>query len=182
VSARERSEERPPEALLKVIRVLDPIGEWSGKILSWLIIPLVGGLVYEVFARYLFNRPTFWAYEITYQTYGAMFMLGAAYTLLKKSHIRTDILYIRFPVRWQGIIDASLYLLVFFPGLVFFLIAGWQEAMRSWALRELSTESYWRPPIYPFKTTIPAAIILLLLQGISEFLKSTYAALKGRWL
>ena len=178
----EEPEKQPPQALLKTIRFLDTIGDWSGKIIAWLIVPLTGGLVYEVFSRYLFHHPTKWAFELTYMIYGGMFMLGAAYTLLNKAHIRTDIFYNRFSPRWQGIIDASMYLLVFFPGLVFFLIASSDWAIHSWMLKEKSEASFWMPPIYPFKTAVPVAILLLLIQGVSEFLKSTYAALRGRWI
>lgn len=99
----------------QVIRVIDAITDWGGKAISWLIVPLVGALVYEVFARYFFHAPTVWAYDVTYMIYGSMYMLGAAYTLLKGGHIRTDILYRLFSPRWQGIVDASLYILFFFP-------------------------------------------------------------------
>ena len=141
----------------------------------------MGGLVYEVFARYLFDRPTVWAYEMTFMLYGGMFMLGAAYTLLKKAHIRTDIFYERFPARWQGIIDATLYLLIFFPGMILYMHAGWDYAHISWLQGERSEASPWRPPIWPLKMAIPGAALLLLLQGISEFLKSVYAAVRGKW-
>lgn len=167
--------------LLRVTSALDLIGEWSGRIFAWLIIPLMLGLVYEVFSRYLFHKPTVWAYDITYMLYGGMFMLGAAYTLLKKGHIRTDIFYNRFSPRWQGIVDGVLYLLFFFPGIAFFLWAGLDEALHSWDIREKSFASPWRPPLYPLKMAVPLAAALLLVQGMSEFLKSVYAALKGRW-
>lgn len=172
----------PPMAMAVTIKVIDSFGDWVGKSLAWLVIPLMGGLVYEVFSRYLFNRPTVWVFEMTFMIYGGMFMLGAAYTLLKKMHIRTDILYERFPVRWQGFVDASLYLLIFFPGLIFFFDASWEQAIRSFHLRETSEASPWRPPLYPFKFAIPVGTGLLLLQGVSEFLKSVYAVWRGRWL
>jgi len=172
----------PPRPLSLTIKVIDTFGDWFGKTLAWLVLPLMGGLVYEVGARYLFNRPTVWVYEITFMVYGGMFMLGAGYTLLKKMHIRTDVLYERFPVRWQGLVDASLYLLIFFPGMVFFLIKGWDMAYHSWTLAEKSETSPWRPIIWPMKMAIPVGTALLLLQGISELLKSVYAVWRGRWL
>jgi TRAP-type mannitol/chloroaromatic compound transport system permease small subunit len=176
-------EQQPPKALLKIVRLIDTyVGELSGKLFAWFIIPMAGGLAYEVFARYLFNAPTMWAYELTYQLYGGHFMLGAAYTLYKGKHIRTDILYERYPVKWQGRVDATLYLFFFFPGMIFFFAAGWDEALHAWEIRELSEATPWRPPLYPFKTVIPVAAVLLLIQGVSEFLKSLYAALRGRWL
>ncbi len=173
----------PPKALAAIVHFIDHyIGEWSGRIFAWFIIPMAGGLAYEVFARYLFNAPTIWAYELTYQLYGSHFMLGAAYTLYKGKHIRTDLLYEKYPVKWQGRIDAVLYLCFFFPGMILFFWAGRDEALHSWEIKELSEATPWRPPIYPFKTTIPIAALLLLVQGVSEFLKSLYAALRGRWI
>lgn len=165
----------------RVIRVLDSFAEICGKIVSWLALPLVGGLVFEVIARYLFHAPTVWAYDLTYMLYGTIFMLGAAYTLLHKSHIRTDMLYRTFPVRVQGIIDTVCYLFLFFPGMLFFLNAGIDYAAHSWAIGE-KTASAWGAPIYPFKTVIPISALFLIIQGISEFLKSYHAARRGEWL
>ncbi|MCS7206492.1 MAG: TRAP transporter small permease subunit [Dehalococcoidia bacterium] len=169
------------ERLLRVTKVIDTIGEWIGKTFAWLIIPLVGVMTYEVISRKFFGSPTVWSYDITYMLYGSIFMLGAGYTLLKKGHIRTDIFYNRFPVRVQGTIDAVLYLLFFFPGMAFFLWAGWDEAWHAFTIREKSDASPWRPPLYPYKFVIPATAALLIVQGVSEFLKSVYAMLKGRW-
>ena len=163
-----------------IIGFIDRIAVWSGKILGWLVIPLVGGLVYEVFARYMFNAPTLWAYEMTYMIYGTIFMLGAAYTLYKQSHIRTDILYNKWTARRKGIIDAVLYLFLFFPGIFFFLILGWDYAYHSWQIGETSDSSPWRQPIYPFKMVLPVSAFLLLVQGVSEFLKAVYGARHGR--
>lgn len=167
--------------LLRVTRVIDRVGDWSGKIFAWLIIPLVGGITYEVIVRKFFGAPTVWAFDITYMLYGSLFMLGAGYTLLHKGHIRTDIFYNRFSPRVQGAIDAILYLLFFFPGMAFFFWAGWDEAWHSFIIREKSDASPWRPPLYPYKFVIPATAVFLLLQGISEFLKSVHAMLKGKW-
>jgi TRAP-type mannitol/chloroaromatic compound transport system permease small subunit len=166
--------------LHKFIKVVDAISDWSGKLLGLLVLPLVGGLVYEVFARYLFNAPTVWAYEVTYMLYGAIFMLGAAYTLYKKSHIRTDILYNKWTPRQKGIADAIMYLFLFFPGIVLFLILGCDYAWHAWEIAERSDSSPWRQPIYPFKMAIPLSAFLLLLQGVSEFLKALYSARHGR--
>jgi TRAP-type mannitol/chloroaromatic compound transport system permease small subunit len=98
-----------PRALVGLVRVIDTFSEWCGRVFSWLIIPLVFGATYEVIARYVFNRPTIWAYDLSYMLYGAHFMLGAGYTLLKGGHIRTDIFYQNWSPRTQGRVDALLY-------------------------------------------------------------------------
>ena len=172
----------PPPALITIVRLLDGLAEWSGRLFCLLAIPLVGALTYEVIARYAFRAPTIWAYDVSYMLYGSLFMLGAAYTLYRGGHIRTDIFYQTWSVRTRGIVDALLYLFFFFPGMALFFWMGLQEGLHSWDLGEVSTESPWRPPIYPFKMVIPVSAALLLLQGISEFLKSAYAALRGHAL
>ncbi len=172
----------PPITLRRAIDFLDGISLWSGKIVAWLIFPMVGSLVYEVIARYAFNAPTVWAYDMTFMLYGSFFMLGSAYTLLRKSHIRTDMFYMNWPARRQGWVDTVCYVLFFFPGMIAFLVVSWDFFWISWEQGERIVTSPWMPIVYPFKATIPIATLLLLLQGISELLKSVYAALKGEWL
>jgi TRAP-type mannitol/chloroaromatic compound transport system permease small subunit len=171
------------KALLSTVRFIDTtIGEGSGKIFHWLVIPMAAALTYEVIARYGFNAPTIWAYDVTYMLYGTHFMLGATYALRTGGHIRTDIFYGKWSPRTQGIIDSICYAVLFFPGMFFFFRSGLVEAILSVSLLEKSDASPWRPPIYPFKCVVPLAALLLLIQGVSEFLKSIYAAWRGRWL
>jgi TRAP-type mannitol/chloroaromatic compound transport system permease small subunit len=169
------------KAVLRVVDLIDAFTKWVGWFFAFLVVPLMGGLVYEVFSRYVFHAPTIWAYDLTYMLYGSLFMLGAAYTLYRGGHIRTDFLYRSWSARQQGLADALLYLLFYFPGMIFFLIAGWDYAHRSWITAETAAASPWRPPVYPFKTVLPVTAILLLVQGVSELLKSIYAAVQGEW-
>lgn len=167
--------------LLRVATTIDRIIDHTGKIVGWLtVVPLVIVIVYEVVLRYAFNRPTVWAFDITYMLYGSLFMLGAAYTLLHRGHIRTDILYGRWSPRVQALVDAVLYLLIFFPGLVLFLVAGWQKTVHSWSIRETSELSPWRPMLFPFRAVIPVSAGLLLLQGLSELIKAAATVLRGQ--
>ena len=170
-----------PKAIHRTLQIIDSISMWSGKLFAWLVIPMVGGLVYEVFARYGFDSPTLWAYDMTYMLYGSHFMLGAAYTLSRKGHIRTDFLYRLWPARWQGAVDALLYAFFFFPAMGFFMWMSWDFALTSWIQGEVGISSPWSPPIYPFKTVMPVTAIRLILQGISEFVKSLHAAIWGEW-
>ncbi len=172
----------PPSAMLKAIALLDAISLWSGRITAWLIIPMVLSLVYEVVARYVFDAPTMWAYDMTFMLYGSFFMIGSAYTLFKKGHIRTDSYYGSWSPRTQGWVDAICYLVFFFPPLIAFLVVGWDYFLRSYLQGERIVTSPWMPIVYPFKLAIPVATALLLLQGLSEFMKSVWAARKGEWL
>ena len=169
------------ESYLKWVEKIDRLSDWGGRTISYLIYPLVGGVAYEVIARYFLNAPTEWAYDVTYMLYGTIFMLGAAYTLLKKGHIRTDLLYGKWSPQKQGKIDAILYLVLFFPAMILYLIAGIDYAAHSWITHERAANSPWMPIIYPFKAVIPLTAAMLIIQGVSEFIKSVYAWKKGEW-
>ena len=117
--------------LVRVIRLIDAISAWSGRIVAWLVLPLIAVMTYEVVIRHV-GRPTQWAYDLSYMTYGALFMLGAAYTLYRGAHIRTDFLYQKWSVRTQATVDALCYVLLFFPGIAIFLWVGTEFAWTSW--------------------------------------------------
>jgi TRAP-type mannitol/chloroaromatic compound transport system permease small subunit len=167
---------------IKVIRVVDAFSNRCGNVLAWMILPLTAGLTYEVIARYVFNAPTLWAYDMSYMLYGSHFMLGAAYALVRGAHVRTDFFYEKYSDRQKGLVDATAYLVFFFPALIMFFAASIDDAYYSWRIGELSEQSAWRPILWPFKATVPLAALLLLIQGLSEFLKSLYAAMTGRQL
>jgi TRAP-type mannitol/chloroaromatic compound transport system permease small subunit len=168
--------------LVAVVRFVDTVSEWSGWLFCWLIIPLVAGTTYEVIVRYLFNAPTIWAYDLSYMLYGSHFMLGAGYTLLRGGHIRTDIFYQNWSPQTRARVDALLYLFLFFPGMLFFFWMGTQEALQSWSIGERSDASPWRPVVYPLKMALAVGAFMVLFQGISEFIKSAYMAVRGRAL
>ena len=110
--------------MAKTIEFIDRNMLLTGKIVCWITIPLIFSMVYEVIGRHFFNRPTLWSFDISRMLAGALFMLGAAYTLSKGIHIRADFLYRNWKVRNQAKVDLFLYLLFFFPGfLVFFWVS-----------------------------------------------------------
>ena len=154
------------------VKYIDRISEWTGRIVKWLIFALIGALIYEVIARYAFNRPSFWSYDVSYILYGAFFLLGAAFTLLVGGHVRIDVFYSRFSPRGRAIIDLVCYLVFFFPVMAILLHKGIDFAQSSWEFGEGSAFSAWKPAIYPYKTVFPVAIFLLLIQGVAEFLRN----------
>ena len=106
------------------IGFIDRLSVWTGKWIAWVIIPNVLALVYEVVARYFFNSPTIWSYEVTYFLYGSHFLLGAAYVLFVDAHIRIDILTSRLSPRTRAKIDVAGYLILFFPVVITLIYAG----------------------------------------------------------
>src|SRR5688500_1013328 len=169
----------PSPGLIRMVRVIDKFTDTTGTWVAWLNIPLVLAVSYEVFARYVFNAPTIWSFDITYMLYGTIFMLGAAYALHKGAHIRTDFFFAEWSVRTKGMIDSVAYVVSFFPSLIIFLWVSWGEGWYSYTINETSEQTPWRPILWPYKMMIPLAVLLLLIQGVSETIKSLWAARTG---
>jgi TRAP-type mannitol/chloroaromatic compound transport system permease small subunit len=165
--------------LIKAVRIIDKFTDTTGVWVAWLNVPLVLAVAYEVIARYFFHAPTIWSFDVTYMLYGTIFMLGCAFALHKGAHIRTDFLYDRWSVKTKGIIDAVSYIVFFFPSFFVFMLVGWEEGFYSFTISETSEQTPWRPILWPFKMVVPLACLLLLLQGVSELIKSFYAASMG---
>lgn len=171
--------EAPPPALIRTVRAIDRFTEVTGTWVAWLNVPMVLCVSYEVIMRYVFDSPTLWVFDTTYMLYGTIFMVGAAFALLKGAHIRTDFFFERWPVRTRGIIDSIAYLVFFFPALAVFFGVTWGEAWYALQIGEVSEQTPWRPILWPYKMVIPATCLLLMIQGISETIKSLYAARTG---
>ncbi len=115
---------KPNSAVARLTRAIDAIVLVSGKAVAWLILPMVLSLVWEVTARYGFNAPTEWAYDMTFMLYGTFFMLGSAWTLQRGGHIRTDSFYSNWSKRTQARVDLVCYLVFFFPAMAIFAWLG----------------------------------------------------------
>jgi len=147
---------------------------------AWIIIPLIVGMVFSTIVRFALGHSPLWTYDFAYMLGGSFFMLGAAYTLRLRYHVRIDMLYGRWPPRMKAAIDVFFGLLFFFPILIWLWLHSIEHAMFSWQIKERAVESVLRSIVYPFKTVIPVAILLLLLQGVAEFLRSLFALVRGR--
>ena len=170
-----------PLWMAKTIIRIDKFSKLTGNIVCWITMPLILGMVYEVLARKFFLAPTIWAYDISRFLYGALFMLGAGYALSKGVHIRADFLYRNFKVKTQGVVDFTLYLLFYFPGLLVFLYMTTGFLQESIMRGERGMDTTWMPYMWPIKTCLWFGIVFLLVQGVSELFKSYYAATKGKW-
>jgi TRAP-type mannitol/chloroaromatic compound transport system permease small subunit len=167
--------------LQKVLLAVDRFSTWIGQAFSWLIVGLTLFVSWEVFSRYALGAPHAWAFDAMTMFYGTMFMMAGAYTLSKNGHVRGDVLYGFFSPRTQASIDLTLYILFFVPGVVALAWAGYNYAAESWVINEHSNVTAEGPPIYPFKTVIPIAGAILLLQGIVEIIRCVICLRQGYW-
>ncbi len=156
---------------VRLAGAIDAVTRFTGKAIAWLIIPMVLSLVWEVVARYFFDAPTVWAYDMTFMLYGTFFMIGSAWTLQRGGHIRTDVYYGRWSKRTQARVDLVCYAILFFPAMIVFADLTWDYFWKSYQQGERIVTSPWMPIVWPFKFTMPLSAVLLLLQGIAESIR-----------
>src|SRR5690349_11294116 len=165
----------------KLLYRVDRFSEWSGKTFAWLILILSIVVGTEVFKRYILNAPTSWIYDAENMIYGTLFMMCGAYALAQNAHVRGDFLYGSMKPRTQAALDLALYILFFIPGILALIYAGYSFAEISWRINEHSNVTADGPPVYQFKTFIPIAGALVMLQGLGEILRCIVCLRTGQW-
>ncbi len=168
--------------MTSIIHAIEELNIWIGRAFGWCILILTLSVVYEVFVRYVLNAPTVWVFDMMVQMYGALFLMAGPYALAQDTHVRADVIYRLLSVRWQARIDLTLYVLFFFPGMLALLWYGWEIASDSWRYKEVSWNSPARIQIYFFKTLIPVAGGLFIVQGIAECMRCYLAIKNNKWL
>ena len=159
---------------------VDRLSTWIGKVFAWTIVGLTLLISWEVFSRYVMNKPHAWMLDAQIMLYGTLFMTAGAYTLAARGHVRGDVLYGFFRPRTQAAIDLVLYIVFFLPGIIALTWAGWHYAQESLAIRE-QTFNADPLPVYPFKFVIPLSGAILLLQGIVEIIRCVICLQTGEW-
>ena len=168
--------------MIKTIHAIEELSIWVGRTFGWCILILTLSVAYEVFVRYVLNAPTVWAFDMMVQMYGALFLMAGPYALAQDSHVRADVIYRLLSVRWQARLDLILYICFFFPGMLALAWYGAEIAADSWRYKEVSWNSPARIQIYFFKTLIPLAAGLFIVQGIAECMRCYLALKTNRWL
>src|SRR5690349_1914081 len=164
-----------------ILHAIDGISAWVGKLFAWLIIVLMIVVCAEVFKRYILNAPTAWIFDAENMLYGTLFMMCGAYTLAQNAHVRGDFLYSSMKPRTQASLDLFLYLVFFLPGITALIYAGYFYAADSWRIAEHSNVTADGPPVYHFKSVIPIAGALIMLQGFAEILRCIVCLRTGEW-
>ena len=165
----------------RFLHAIDGISTWVGKTTAWLMISLMIVVCAEVFKRYLLNAPTAWIFDGENMLYGTLFMLCGAYALALGGHVRADFIYIYMKPRMQAAMDLLLYFVFFVPGILGLIYAGYDYAAISWRIGEHSTVTAEGPPVYHFKSMIPLAGVLVMLQGLAEIVRCVECLRTGAW-
>ena len=164
----------------KLVRIIDAISGYAGGLMKWFAFALILVVVYDVVLRYVFNAPPVWAYDMVVMIGATLYVLAWAYTHRYHGHVRVDVIYAHLSPRKKAIIDAAGTLFLVFPLLAFLIKESFRWMWRSWEISERFMETYWYPPVAPFRTIIMLGFCLLLLQAIAELTRNLYFVAKNR--
>ncbi len=164
----------------RVLNGVDAVSEWTGKVVSMLILFMLSILLLEVTLRYVFDAPTVWAHQASQHLFATYSVLAGAYILLHYQHVKVDVLYSRFSPRKRAILDSFTYL-VFFMFVILLLVYGTKQAMHSITIMEGPTPPF-IIPMWPLRLTVPIGAFLILLQGLAHYIRVLSMAIRGREL
>lgn len=157
------------EILKKYSAFITKVNEYLTKYFTiWLIYPLILTITFEVISRYFFNKPTVWAFDISWMLYGALVFLGAGYVLAVNGHVRADIFYNMMPKKVQHIVMICCYIVFFFPAMGGLVYASFSQALRAFLVNETSASTIMHLPLWPIRTVMLIAVTLLVLQGLGN--------------
>jgi TRAP-type mannitol/chloroaromatic compound transport system permease small subunit len=164
----------------KVLKTIDALSEWSGRLGRWLTIPLTLVMVIEVTMRYAFNHPTMWAYESSMMLGTSLYALAFCYTERYNAHVRVDVFYVKMSPRGKAIIDVIGGLVIFLPVIALVVYTSWEWMIHAWKIKEVMVQTYWYPPAYPLRTVIALGFGLLLLQGLAGLFRNFYLLIRNK--
>ena len=161
---------------MPLVTFIGRLSLWAGRTAALLVVPLVLAMVYEVLGRYVFGRPTDWAFELSYMMMGTIFLLGIAYALLIGQHVNVDFIHDALPKRVVAVIDLLGYLVLtgMTAWIAFALFRYFGDAYRS---GEGSGLSAWNPPVWPYRFIFAAGFALFALQALAKALENALVAL-----
>lgn len=149
----------------------DSISELSGRLASYLLVPLVLVFLIEIVARNVFNHPTTWAYGTCFIIGGCAAILGFGYAMHHGAMVRIDTFYSKLPEKHKYLLDLILYAILFLPLTVGGSWVCIKEAIASVVKSETLSTGSWNAPIWPTKIVMAVSMVILALQGISEIVR-----------
>lgn len=162
------------------LRVVDSISEWTGLTARWFAVGLVLIVSLEVILRFVFNRPTLWAYETSVMLGGSVYILAFAYVHRHHAHVRVDIFQARLSNRGRAIIDVLGDLLLFFPLIFLLVLVAWDWTIYAWTTGERMPITGWYPPAGPLRTIVFLGFSVFALQGVAQFIRDLHLLIRNK--
>ena len=161
----------------QLLSIIDGFNAKLGKIISFVMLPTLFCIGYEIVLRYVFGKPTLWASELMIYFCAILYILGAAWTLQVGRHVKVDMLYSKVSLRGQRVLD-----ILTFPFFALYmgsmLWVGYQFAVESMSIGETSGTP-WDPPIYPIKVIFVVGVLMLLMQGVAKLVRDVHFLVTG---
>ncbi len=151
--------------------IISRLSLWAGRAAALVVFPLIAAMVYEVISRYLFSRPTVWAFDISYMLMGSIFLLGTSYALLIGQHVNVDFIHDRLPKRAIAAIDLIGYVVLagMSAWITFALFKYMADAYRS---GEGTGVSAWNPQVWPYRLVYVVGFGLFTLQVLAKAIEN----------
>jgi TRAP-type mannitol/chloroaromatic compound transport system permease small subunit len=157
-------------ALLAFSRLVDWLNERVGTTVYWLVLVAVVISAANAVVRKAFDMSSNAFLEVQWYLFSGIFLLCAAYTLLRNEHIRIDVIAGRLSKRTQTWIDIFGTVFFLFPTVALILYIGIPWFWRAWVSGEVSP-SAGGLILWPAKILLPIGFALLGLQGVSQLIK-----------
>ncbi len=163
--------------LLQLSRSIDRLNEFVGRWVAWLVLAAVLISAGNAVIRKAFNMSSNAFLEIQWYLFAAVFLLASGYTLMRQEHVKIDVVSGRFTKRTQIWIDIIGICLFLFPFIFMIIKLAMPLVINAFVTGEMSSNASGliRWPVFAL---LPAGLLLLGLQGISELIKRI-AFLKG---
>lgn len=152
-------------------KYLDAFSLFLGHTAMLLVCLLVISMLYEVAARYMFQAPTLWAFDLSYMFNGSLFLLAGAYSLKHEAHVRIDFLSRQLPLSVQQNLNACVYAFMAGPAFAVFAWIATEKTYKAYLTGEVESTSPWAPLIWPFYAALALGLIALTLQLYLEAIK-----------
>ncbi len=162
-----------------ILKFIDSLSEAAGSVGKWFALVLVFAGTYETISRHFFGAPTIWAYDTLSMAGGIIYLLGASFDYKRSAHTRVDLIYTLLPARIKALIDVLMSLLLFFPLVTVLLWYSFTWTVKAWKIHEVMFTSFWYPPAGPYRTIFTIGLLLLLLQGLAQFVRDIHVLARG---
>lgn len=156
--------------LLAISRLIDAINGAIGRWVSWLLLAAVLISAGNAVVRKMFDISSNAWLELQWYLYGTVFMLAAAYALLKNEHIRIDIISGGWSRKTRNWIDLILHTIFLVPFSFLMTWLAWPWFWNSYRIGEISS-SAGGLIVWPAKAAVLVGFLLLSAQAVSEIIK-----------
>lgn len=152
--------------------ILDRVSKYAGIIASFVVVLLSLLVVYDALMRYAFSSGSIALQEIEWHFFDIIFLLGLTYALKHDKHVRVDLFFEKFTLESKHVVQILSMIFLVIPFSVIFLLNSLDMTMQSYIQNEISSDPGGLTNRWIIKAILSFSFLLLILQAISEILKS----------